>query len=313
LSITDLNDLADFIKNFGLLKIFNSNRSNQSLRNLSSNSNLLANGVNSHGTQGNHTEREELVDSLRNNRVNMMTSLIDQQLQTNRNYNTNNNNNRRANGDERALFGASNPNFPRANPVSFTISSTNENRANNANHTTSTNTNRHTQQSTSNANSTRETNDAIRPPIRSNTFVLEREEIVETNPTRSVDITELYNVRRRARARTPMAFNVMLNEPSPDAQFDSNQETSSIGETQFATPTNPRVNYHHKKRAKIIFGKQGKQDGEFIWPVDVAVNQFNNQIVIADSNNHRIQIFESDGKFVKNLAAWATKTRNSNV
>jgi hypothetical protein len=138
--------------------------------------------------------------------------------------------------------------------------------------------------------------------------VLEREEIAETNPTRSVDITELYNVRRRARARTPMAFNVMLNEPVTDFQFDSNQETSLIAETQSATtPANPRVNYHHKKRAKLIFGKQGKQDGEFIWPVDVAVNQFNNQIVIADSNNHRIQIFESDGKFVKNFGRMGNK------
>jgi hypothetical protein len=296
-----LNDLADFIKNFGLLKVFNSNRSNQSLRNLSSNSNLLPNGVpNGHlyGNHGNHTEREE---STRNNRVNMMTTFIDQQLQASRATNGSNYN-RRENGDTRALFGAANPNFTRSNPVSFSISGTPENRANNSN-----NANRQSHQTSSNTISSRETNDAIRPPIRSNTFVLEREEIVETNPTRSVDITELYNVRRRARARTPMAFNVMLNEPSSDIQFDSNQETNLIAETQLSAPANPRVNYHHKKRAKIIFGKQGKQDGEFIWPVDVAVNQFNNQIVIADSNNHRIQIFESDGKFVKNFGRMGKK------
>jgi tripartite motif-containing protein 71 len=64
----------------------------------------------------------------------------------------------------------------------------------------------------------------------------------------------------------------------------------------------PRINYSRdKKRAKKMFGKQGNSEGHFIWPIGVAVNTLNNQILVADSNNHRIQVFESDGKFVKSF------------
>ena len=124
-------------------------------------------------------------------------------------------------------------------------------------------------------------------------------------PTRAVDVNALYDVRRRARAKTPMTFNIMLDDPSANLQFDDSGQilapaTGLSNATQMPLTTNqPQVNYSAKTRAKMIIGKQGRENGQFIWPVDISINNFNSQIIVADSNNHRIQIFESDGRFLK--------------
>lgn len=125
-------------------------------------------------------------------------------------------------------------------------------------------------------------------------------------PTRAVDVNALYDVRRRARAKTPMTFNIMLDDPSANLQFDDSGQilapaTGLANATQMplTTANQPKVNYSAKTRAKLIIGRQGRDNGQFIWPVDISINSFNSQIIVADSNNHRIQIFESDGKFLK--------------
>lgn len=135
-------------------------------------------------------------------------------------------------------------------------------------------------------------------PIRSNTFVLENLNdslnSISTE-TRRLDSNEL----RRSRARTPLTFNVMLNE-SPNIQFDFSDSSavySSLG------PTMPSIDYSLKTRAKLIFGKKGRNNGDLIWPCDVSINQFNNQIVVSDSGNNRVQIFDSNGRFIKKFGA----------
>lgn len=157
----------------------------------------------------------------------------------------------------------------------------------------------------------REQNNQTVPPApvprltRNATFVLETDNSPSPNqPTRSVDLGELYNVQRRPRAKTPLLFNIMLNDP--DGNDDINSEPSTVRHDDDATttqspPQEPRVKYEEKKKAKLIIGKQGRDSGELIWPIDAAYNKFNHQIIIADSNNHRIQIFESDGRFVKSF------------
>ncbi len=60
----------------------------------------------------------------------------------------------------------------------------------------------------------------------------------------------------------------------------------------------PTTNYSSKTTAKSIIGSQGKDPGKFSHPTDVDFNQTNGQILVADCNNHRIQIFNSnDGRF----------------
>jgi len=45
------------------------------------------------------------------------------------------------------------------------------------------------------------------------------------------------------------------------------------------------------------FGSKGARDGEFDDPSSVACNS-RGEIVVADFNNHRIQVFDRDGKFL---------------
>ena len=130
-------------------------------------------------------------------------------------------------------------------------------------------------------------------------------------------------MRRARRARTPMTFNIMLDEPmepltnlfnenntndnlnSSPNQLSSSSNNTASPETMTTTETNsqqhlnPKINYASKKRAKMILGKQGRDNGEFIWPIDVAINQFNQQIIVSDSGNHRIQVFMEDGRYFK--------------
>ena len=54
------------------------------------------------------------------------------------------------------------------------------------------------------------------------------------------------------------------------------------------------------KRSKMIynckFGEFGVTDGQFTEPSGVAINS-NNEIIVADTNSHRIQIFDRYGRF----------------
>ncbi|XP_055932216.1 RING finger protein nhl-1-like isoform X2 [Argiope bruennichi] len=61
--------------------------------------------------------------------------------------------------------------------------------------------------------------------------------------------------------------------------------------------SNPRSNYMQKRRMLLKIGSRGSESGQFTWPRGVAVGP-ENSIVVADSSNHRIQVFDSIGKFL---------------
>ena len=50
------------------------------------------------------------------------------------------------------------------------------------------------------------------------------------------------------------------------------------------------------------FGSSGSGDGQFVSPPGVAVDS-DDRIIVADSNNHRIQIFDSAGNFVSKFGS----------
>ena len=45
------------------------------------------------------------------------------------------------------------------------------------------------------------------------------------------------------------------------------------------------------------FGKHGNKDGAFIFPCYLSVNK-EGLLMVCDSGNHRVQVFEQSGKFV---------------
>jgi len=56
-------------------------------------------------------------------------------------------------------------------------------------------------------------------------------------------------------------------------------------------------NYHEINQPKLTFGSEGNGNGQFNYPSGVTVNS-NGNIIISDKNNHRIQIFDSEGNFL---------------
>ena len=55
--------------------------------------------------------------------------------------------------------------------------------------------------------------------------------------------------------------------------------------------------FDSRGRFMFNFGRKGSQDGELMRPTGVAVSHEGN-IIVADRDNHRIQIFRSDGRYL---------------
>lgn len=85
-----------------------------------------------------------------------------------------------------------------------------------------------------------------------------------------------------------------------------------------ATPTSPagtvvptpfgnlhRSQYLQKQRLLIKIGSRGSEPGNFTWPRGIAVGP-DNSIVVADSSNHRVQVFDQQGKFVKEFGSYGS-------
>ena len=79
------------------------------------------------------------------------------------------------------------------------------------------------------------------------------------------------------------------------AALVSQQSLASSQASQQSLPIKSQV-----KRQKMIyhckFGEFGIMEGQFTEPSGVAVNA-QNDIIVADTNNHRIQIFDKEGRF----------------
>jgi len=56
--------------------------------------------------------------------------------------------------------------------------------------------------------------------------------------------------------------------------------------------------YNSIEKPKIVFGSDGKDDGQFNEPRNVAVDRDNN-IIVCDVENRRIQMFDEDGHFIE--------------
>lgn len=65
----------------------------------------------------------------------------------------------------------------------------------------------------------------------------------------------------------------------------------------------PRTQYLQKRRQLFQLGGRGSEPGSFTWPRGIAVAP-DNSIVVADSSNHRVQVFDSNGIFVKEFGQY---------
>ena len=61
----------------------------------------------------------------------------------------------------------------------------------------------------------------------------------------------------------------------------------------------PRNRYNQKGRAVVRWGERGGDIRQFTWPRGVAVSPQNDNVFVSDSSNHRVQVFDSSGQFIK--------------
>ena len=102
-----------------------------------------------------------------------------------------------------------------------------------------------------------------------------------------------------------------------DGQFLASVGTEGTGPLQFRSPRDVVFNTHNKKVyvvdngndriqvlnsdltfSKVIVGKHGTESGEFYFPWGVTCDSTGN-VYVADSANHRIQVFTASGKFLR--------------
>lgn len=69
--------------------------------------------------------------------------------------------------------------------------------------------------------------------------------------------------------------------------------------------TSPKAQYLQKRRQLFQLGGRGSEPGCFTWPRGIAVGP-DNSIVVADSSNHRVQVFDSNGIFVKEFGQYGS-------
>ncbi|KAL7041516.1 hypothetical protein ACKWTF_000804 [Chironomus riparius] len=64
--------------------------------------------------------------------------------------------------------------------------------------------------------------------------------------------------------------------------------------TKYCTP---RTQYLQKRRQILQIGGRGSEPGKFTWPRGISANGPENIIAVADSSNHRVQVFDANGVY----------------
>jgi uncharacterized protein (TIGR03663 family) len=67
------------------------------------------------------------------------------------------------------------------------------------------------------------------------------------------------------------------------------------------SPVDPYAEGWQTRSAKLVFGSQGAEPGQFERPNGIAIDPSGRFVYVADTGNHRIQKFTTDGQFI---AAW---------
>ncbi|KAK7085483.1 Zinc ion binding [Halocaridina rubra] len=115
----------------------------------------------------------------------------------------------------------------------------------------------------------------------------------------------------RAIARSRSSHLLGLAKEGESSEDDSKNvhatPTSPVAGTVVPTPFGNlhRSQYLQKQRLLIKIGSRGSEPGNFTWPRGIAVGP-DNSIVVADSSNHRVQVFDQHGKFVKEFGSYGS-------
>ncbi|XP_064613928.1 RING finger protein nhl-1-like [Liolophura sinensis] len=133
-----------------------------------------------------------------------------------------------------------------------------------------------------------------------------------TQPSGNIDEprsrqTDIPRVIRRP-IPAPVRFDIDINENLEDLADDlENTMTFRYSTGDSSLVSTPRNNYQQKGRSILRFGERGNGQNQFTWPRGVAVHTVTNDILVADSSNHRIQVFDDCGRFVRTIGSYGQR------
>ncbi|VVC44455.1 Hypothetical protein CINCED_3A009566 [Cinara cedri] len=111
---------------------------------------------------------------------------------------------------------------------------------------------------------------------------------------------------RRLSLGLPLRSNSTVVDSSDDDQKNMQRSPTShtiIEAGMQGVGSTPRVQYLQKRQLLFKIGGRGSEPGYFTWPRGVAVGP-DNLIVVADSSNHRIQVFDNCGTILKDFGSY---------
>ncbi|KAG8212702.1 hypothetical protein J437_LFUL019605 [Ladona fulva] len=112
-------------------------------------------------------------------------------------------------------------------------------------------------------------------------------------------------------ASSTAARRLSLGLPLRNSSLESSDDDQKNTPTSPTSPTAagfgniPRNQYLQKRRQLFKIGSRGSEPGCFTWPRGIAVGP-DNSIVVADSSNHRVQVFDANGIFVKEFGSYGS-------
>jgi len=84
----------------------------------------------------------------------------------------------------------------------------------------------------------------------------------------------------------------------PDCHGQHNVVIEINGQPLTDSPWRVQVSPHRYK-SSFLFGSRGEAKGQFDWPSDIAINDTTGNIAVADFSNNRVQLFSSQGEYLK--------------
>ena len=136
-------------------------------------------------------------------------------------------------------------------------------------------------------------------------------EAILTITTKNSEVKQCYNeidqivVKVRSPSQQDLNTNIADNEDgkysvtyTPECDGHHDVEIDVNGQPLTCGPWSVYVK-PHQYRAVRSFGSRGKAHGQFEFPCDIAINAKTGNIAVADFDNKRVQLFSSDGIYLR--------------
>ncbi|KAK6165612.1 hypothetical protein SNE40_022509 [Patella caerulea] len=153
------------------------------------------------------------------------------------------------------------------------------------------------------------------PLTRGQTFSRDPLQISPRNPRRPIRYDIAFDNGSSTESLDDDNSSTSRLRPNPYPNTNNRTQTQTQSQTQPQNQNNsrsnrgnvePRNKYNQKGRAIIRFGSRGNGQHEFTWPRGVAVSPIDDTIYVADSSNHRVQVFDNTGRFLRSFGSYGT-------